>query len=108
MGDDRAGSIGTLLLRLIENAKAFVRAEIALAKATAFDWVAQAKIALMFLTVAAVLALAGLIVLLAALGMALAPLLGVAGGLAAAALLGLMSAAILVLLAVRLFKGMGA
>lgn len=107
MGGDRIRTIGALLTRLIESAKDFARAEIALAKATALDWFGQAQIALILLVAALVLALSAVTILLAALGMALAAWLGVAGGLAIAALIGLATAGILIAIAVKRLQGIG-
>lgn len=96
-------SIRALVARLIEAGKAFVEAEIALVKTTIAAWAGAAKIGAALLIVALLLALAGLIVLVAALGMALAIWIGPAAGLAIAALIALLLAGLLAWAGVKRF-----
>ena len=102
MWDARASeeSLGEIVTRVVDNGKDYVRAEIAVVKATARSKVEALKPAAIYIVVAVFLLQAALTVLAAALGMAFAPWLGTAGGLAVGAvivlavvgLLGLMAA----------------
>lgn len=93
-------SVRELIARLIDETKAYVKAEVAVAKATAMRWVRRAQIAVPLVIVAVLLLQAALTVLVAALGMALAAWLGTAGGLAVAAVLVLILASICVGIAI--------
>lgn len=98
-------SLRDLIARLIDSAKAYVRAEIALVKKTVEVRLDQVKPAAAFVIGAIMLTQATLVILLAALGMALATWLGTAGGLAVAGLIGLLIAGLLVWLAIGRFTG---
>lgn len=98
-------SLGELVSRLLDNAKDYVRAEIALVRQTALSKVDAIRPAAIMAVVAIFLAQAALTVLVAALGMALAAWLGTAGGLAVGAVIVLAVAGLLVLLAVNRVKG---
>jgi hypothetical protein len=89
-------SLVGLVGRLVEEAKAYATAEIAVAKATARAWLQVAAIAVPLIVVALLLCQAALVALVAAVGLALAPWLGMAGGLAVSALLTLTIAGLLV------------
>lgn len=93
-GTDEA-SLRELVARLIDSTKAFVQAEVALVRRTFTVWAGAAKAAAILFVIALILVNAAVIVLLAALGMALATWLGTAGGLAVAALIGLAAAGLL-------------
>lgn len=103
MGGRQDVSLRELLARLIDSAKAFAQAEIALVRATAAAWAGAVKIGAALIAVALVLALSGAIVLLAAFGVALGHWLGLAGGLAVAAVIALLIAGLLLWLAARRF-----
>ena len=92
-----------LAARLIESGKAWAQAEITLVRMTALRWAEAAKIGAVLVVLALILVNAAVIVLVAALGMALAAWLGTAGGLAVAAILALLLAGLLGWLAVRRF-----
>ena len=85
-------SVRDLISRLIDEGKAYAKAEVAVIKATAFGWIRPAKIAVPLIIVAILLVQASLTVLVAALGMALAHWIGAAGGLALAAVIVLLLA----------------
>jgi hypothetical protein len=104
VGDPGELSLRDLIARLIDSAKAYVRAEVALVKKTVEVRLDQAKPAAAFGIGAVMLVQAALVVLLMALGMGLATWLGTAGGLAVAALIGLLIAGLLVWLAIGRFK----
>ena len=89
-------SVRELIARLIDETKAYVKAEIAVVKATALAWIGRAKVAVPLIAVAILLLQAALTVLVAALGLALATWLGTAGGLAVAAVIVLLIAGICV------------
>ncbi|NIJ06838.1 small-conductance mechanosensitive channel [Sphingomonas vulcanisoli] len=93
-------SVRELIARLIDETKAYVKAEIGVVKSTALAWVDRAKIAVPLIVTAILLVQAALIVLIAAFGMALAAWLGVAGGLAVAAVIVLLIAGVCVGIAV--------
>lgn len=104
MGGSREASLRELLARLIDSSKAFVQAELALVRKTMAAWAGAIKIGAALITLAIVLVNAAVIVLIAALGMALAGWLGMVGGLAAAGAIALLSAGVLIWLAIRCFK----
>ena len=104
-GDQGDLSLRDLIARLIDSAKAYLRAEVALIKKTVEVRLGQAKPAAAFAIGAILLVQAAVVILLAALGMALATWLGAAGGLAAAGLIALSVAGLLVWLAIRKFTG---
>ena len=106
-GGDNGETLRDLIVRLIESAREYLRAEILVAKQTAIEWVERARPAIIFIAIAFLLALAASIVLLASLGMALAHWIGVAGGLAVASLLALGVAGLLVWLAYARIVGKG-
>jgi len=95
----REESLRDIVARVVEDGKDYARAEVALVKTTVTSKVDAVKPAVIFYAVALVLALAALPVLVAALGMALAIWLGVAGGLAVGAVIVLAMAGLFVLLA---------
>jgi asparagine N-glycosylation enzyme membrane subunit Stt3 len=105
VGDHGELSLRDLIARLIDSAKAYVRAEVALVKKTVEVRLDQAKPAAAFAIGAVMLVQAALVILLAALGMGLATWLGTAGGLAAAGLIGLLIAGLLIRLAISRFTG---
>jgi hypothetical protein len=80
-----------LVSMLIEDGKKWVAAEIVVFNATAHALIKVSKVAAPLAIVAIMLVQAALTVLVAALGMALARWLGVAGGLAAGACVALLS-----------------
>ena len=94
-----------LAARLIDNGKAYVRAELNLVKTTVSTKAGQAGPAVGMIVVAIVLIQAAVTVLAAALGLLLARWLGLPGGFAVAALLVLVVAALLVWVAVARIKG---
>jgi len=98
-GGGNGETLRDVVVRLIDGARDYLRAEILVAKRTVIEWVERARPAIIFITVALLLALAASIVLLASLGLALAHWIGVAGGLAVAGLLALGTAGLLVWLA---------
>lgn len=102
---DHDESLRDLVARLIDSAKAYASAEVAVVKKTVTFRVDQAKPAAIFGVAALLIVQAALTVLIAALGVALARWIGVAGGLAVAAVLALMVAGLLVWLALRRFTG---
>jgi hypothetical protein len=85
-------SLRDLVARVIENTKAYIRAELALQKARAATWVGRAGPAIGLVIGALLIVQASLTVLIAALGWLLALRLGSAGGFAVAALIGLVIA----------------
>jgi uncharacterized membrane protein len=99
-------SFRELLSRLIDSAKAFAQAEVALVKKTAAAWAGAAAIGAGLVLVALILVIAAVIVLVAALGMTLAIWVGTPGGLAIAAVIALVLAGLLGWLAYRRFLGM--
>lgn len=102
---DQGESLRDLIARLIDNARAYARAEVAVIKKTVEVRLNQARPAAVFAIGAVLLTQAALVVLIAALGMALATWLGTAGGLAVAAILALAVAGLLVWLAIGRFTG---
>ncbi len=102
-GGDQGESLRDLIARLIDSGKAYLRAELQLVRKTVKLRLIEARTLAVFGIGAAVLAQAGVVALVAALGLALAPLLGPAGGLAAAGGLALLVAGVLGWLAVRHF-----
>jgi hypothetical protein len=102
---DQGETLRDLVTRLIDSAKSYVRAEIALARKIVASRVARAKPAIVLLVCALLFTQAAVTVLVGAIGMVLAMWLGVAGGLAIAALLALAAAALLGWLAIRLLTG---
>jgi asparagine N-glycosylation enzyme membrane subunit Stt3 len=98
-------SLRDLIARLIDNARVYARAEVAVIKKTIEVRLNQAKPAAVFAIGAVLLTQAALVVLIAALGMALATWLGTAGGLAVAAIIALAVAGLLVWLAIGRFTG---
>ncbi|WP_293972675.1 phage holin family protein [Sphingomonas sp.] len=106
MGASHEASLRELLARLIEAGRAFAQAEIALVRKTVAAWAGAAKIGAALIIVALILANAAVIVLVAALGMALARWIGPAGGLAVAALIALIVAGLLGWLAAKRFSEM--
>lgn len=105
VGDQEELSLRDLIARLIDSAKAYLRAEVALVRKTVEVRLDQAKPAAAFAIGAVMLVQAALVILLAALGMGLATWLGPAGGLAVAGLVGLLIAGLLVWAAVSRFTG---
>ena len=102
-GGEQEISLRDLIARLIDSGKAYAKAELLVVRKTAKLRLVEAKWVAAFAGTAAVLALAGVIVLLAALGLALARWLGPAGGMAAAGLTALIVAAVLVKYAIDHF-----
>jgi hypothetical protein len=94
-------SLRDLLMRVVDNGKAYVRAEIAVAKATASTKAGQAGPAAGMLMGALLVLQASLAVLLAALGALLACWLGWPAGLALAGVIGLAATGLLAWLGVR-------
>lgn len=101
---DEPESLRELVGRVIDNAKAYVKAEVTLAKQTATTKAGQAGPAVVMVVVAVLLLQAAITVLAAALGLLLARWLGPAGGLAVAALLVVVIAGLLVWFAASRFK----
>lgn len=102
---DQGESLRDLIARLIDNTKAYMKAEVDLVRTTVKVKLIEARFAAAFVVVALCLVNAATIVLVAALGMALARWLGPAGGLAVAAVLALVIAGVLVKLAVSQLTG---
>jgi hypothetical protein len=98
---DEQESLRDLVARVIDNTKAYLRAEVALQKQRAATWAGRAGPAVGLLIGALLIVQASLTVLVAALGWLVASWLGPAGGFAAAALLGLALAGLLAWIAVR-------
>ncbi|WP_442678374.1 phage holin family protein [Sphingomonas sp. ASY06-1R] len=94
-----------LATRLIDNGKAYVRAEVNLVKATISTKAGQAGPAVAMIVVAILFVQAALTVLVAALGLLLGRWLGLAGGFAVASFLVLAVAALLGWAAVKRIKG---
>lgn len=101
---EEPASLRELAGRVIDNGKAYVRAELTLAKATVATKAAQAGPAAGLILVAVVLTQAAVTVLAASLGLLLARWLGLAGGFAAAAVLVLLVAALLGWMAAKRIK----
>lgn len=101
---DEGESLRDLVARVIDNTKAYLKAELSLAKQTAATKAGQAGPAAAYILVAIVLVQAAVTVLAASLGLLLAQWLGLAGGFAVAALLVLIVAGFLLWLAVRQFR----
>ncbi|WP_420137039.1 phage holin family protein [Sphingomonas sp.] len=95
-----------LAARLIDNGKAYLRAEVNLVKTTVSTKAGQAGPALAMIVVAILLVQAALTVLVAALGLLLARWLGLAGGFAVAAVAVLAIAGLLSWIAINRIKGM--
>jgi hypothetical protein len=98
---DQGESLRDLIARLIDSAKAYAKAEIMLVKKTVKVIVSQAVPTAALAGAAFLLAQAALVVLVAALGVALATFLGLAGGLAVAGILALLLAGLLGWLALK-------
>jgi hypothetical protein len=94
-GGESGETLRELVVRLIDGAKEYLRAEILLARQTAIEWAARARPAIAAIVVAILLLQAALTVLIAALGLALAHWIGMAGGFALAALLAIGAAGLL-------------
>lgn len=94
-----------LATRLIDNGKAYVRAEVNLVKATVSTKASQAGPALAMIVIAILLVQAALTALVAALGLLLSRWLGLAGGFAVASIAVLAVAALLGWTAVKRIKG---
>ena len=92
---DQGDTLRELIARLIDSGKAYLRAELLLVRTTIKVRLIEAKYVAVFAVAAGLLGLAGVIVLVAALGLALARWLGPAGGLAAAGLIALLAAGLL-------------
>ena len=93
-----------LAARLIDNGKAYVRAEVNLVKTTVSTKAGLAGPAVAMIVVAVILVQAAITVLIAALGLLLARWLGLAGGFAAAAVIVLAGAAMLAWMAINRIK----
>jgi len=106
-GGENGETLRDLVVRLIDSAKDYLRAEMTVAKRTALEWAARAKPAIVFVIIAILLLQAGLTVLLAALGLTLAHWIGTAGGMAVAGVLALALAGLLAWLAVSRITGKG-
>ena len=104
-GGGQEESLRDLVARVIDNTKAYLRAEANLLKQTASLWATRAIPAAVLIVIAILLTQAALTVLIAALGWALASWLGVPAGLALAAVITLALAGLLVWLAVRKLTG---
>jgi hypothetical protein len=98
---DEPESLRELAGRVIDNTKAYVRAEVTLVKQTAVTKASQAAIPAALVVIAVVLLQAAITVLAAALGLLFARWLGSAGGLAVAALVVLAISGLLVWIAVN-------
>jgi hypothetical protein len=94
-------SLRDLLMRVVDNGKAYLRAEAAVVKATASTKAGQAAPAIGMLAGALVVLQASLTVLIAALGALLACWLGWPAGLALGALIGLAVTGVLAWLGIR-------
>jgi hypothetical protein len=94
-------SLRDLAGRVIDNTKAYVRAEVALVKQTAITKASQAAVPAALIVAEIVLVQAAVTVLAAALGLWLGHWLGLAGGFAVAALIGLALSGLLVWIAVE-------
>jgi len=101
---DEPESLREVAGRVIDNTKAYVRAEITLAKQTAITKASQATVPVALIVTAIVLLQAAVTVLAAALGLLLAHWLGSAGGLAAAAVIVIAISGLLVWVAVEQIK----
>lgn len=99
-------SLRDLVARVIDNTKAYVRAEVALVKQTAATKTSQAAVPAILVVVAVVLLQAAITVLAAALGLFFARWLGSAGGLAVAALVVLAISGALVWIAINRIRRM--
>ncbi len=106
MRGNNEASLRELIARLVDSAKAFAQAEIALVRKTVSAWAGAAAIGAALTVTALLLVGAAIVVLVAALGMTLAMWIGVPGGLAVAGLIALASAGLLAWLAVRRFTTM--
>lgn len=102
---DQDKSIGDLATTLLDNGKAYARAEVALVKQTVLARVAAMRTSAILLVAALILLQAALTGLVIAFGMLLAPWLGVPGGLGASALLTLVLIGVLAWIAVGKLKG---
>lgn len=98
-------TLGELVTRLSEDAKAYAKAEVAVVKRSVLARVAAIKPSAIYIVLAILLVQAALTVLTAALGMVLAIWLGPPGGLAAGAVIVLAVAGLLVRLAVVKLRG---
>lgn len=103
-GGEHEESLRDLVARVIDNGKAYARAEVTLVKETVSTRVEQVRPVAIYLVVAVLLVQAALTVLIGALGMTFAIWIGPAGGLAVAAVLTLAIAGLLGLLAIARVK----
>jgi hypothetical protein len=97
-------SLRELAARVIDNSKAYLRAELTLVRQTVAAKASLAGPALALIVAGIVLVQAAITVLAASLGLLLAHWLGLAGGFAVAALLVLMIAGLLAWMAARRIK----
>ena len=97
-------SLRELAARVIDNGKAYLRAELTLIRATVATKAKQAGPAAVLIVVAILIVQAAITVLAASLGLLLARWLGLPGGFAVAALLVLIVAGLLVWIAARRIK----
>lgn len=97
-------SLRDLFARVIDNAKAYLKAELTLIRTNVSVRVGQVAPAIGFVIVAILIVQSALTVLIAALGLAFAAWIGIAGGLAVAALIGLAIAALLGWLSITRFR----
>lgn len=102
---DQSETLRELIVRLIDSGKAYLRAEVYLVRTTVKVRLVELRVVAALAAAAFVLALAGIIVLVAALGVVLGRWLGPAGGLAASGALSLVIALLLLLLAARNLPG---
>jgi hypothetical protein len=102
-GKDQGESLRELIARLIDSGKAYLRAELFLVRKTVKVRLIEAKYFAAFAMGAGVLGLAGVIALVAALGLFLGRWLGPAGGMAVAGLIALVAAGLLTKYAVDHF-----
>lgn len=102
-GGNQEESLGDLISQTIDDAKAYARAELQLVRKTVKVRLIEARYFAIFAGSAATLGLAGVVVLVAALGLLLGRWLGPAGGLAVAGLLALLVSGLLVKYAVAHF-----
>ena len=106
-GGESGESLRDLVVRLIDSAREYLRAEISLAKRRAIEWAGRAQPAIVAIVVAILLLQAALTVLIASFGLLLAHWVGMAGGFALAALLGFCVAGLLGWFALSRLTGKG-
>ncbi|UAK23882.1 hypothetical protein [Sphingomonas nostoxanthinifaciens] len=104
-GGDQEESLRDTVARLVENAKAYARAELNLVRQTVLARVNQLRPALILGIAAILIVQAALVIAIAALGMLLALWIGPAGGLALAALIALAIAGLFGWIAVKRITG---